>query len=164
MAENNFITQIQVSDSTTYDLNAKYLNGKAVGEYKIDGQSIYNSNDGNISILTKYNVLSSSSLPSSLEPNTKYIFSSNVSSLDFTNINWNNAGYNYCEYIFIFSSGVGGLNFEFPADWYWSSGEDPFIEPNMRYELSVSVINPDNTGNNNIVHAILVPFVKVNNE
>lgn len=163
MAE-NFITQIQVSDST-YNLNATYLKGKAFEDYTIDGQSIYNNGSGNISILTKYNVLSSSSLPSSLEPNTKYIFSSNVSSLDFTNINWNNAGYNYCEYIFIFNSGVNtleeGLNFIFPEDWYWSNGEDPFIEPNMRYELSVSVIN---TGNNNIVHAILVPFVKVNNE
>ena len=169
MAENNFITQIQVNEGE-YFLNATYLNGKAFGDYTIDGQSIFNSNSGDISIFKKCKVISSLSEGTTLEPNTKYIFTSEVESLDFKNINWNNGGYDYCEYIFIFSSISGEISiekFNFPKDWYWSNGEEPFIEPNMRYELSVSVIKDSDSSdsdNNDIVHAILVPFVKVNNE
>lgn len=165
---NGYISQIQVSDSEKYDLNAKYWNDKPFADYKIDGESIYDG--GSISIFKKYIVLSSLSEGTKLEPNTKYIFSSDVTSLDFTkNIDWNNADYNYCEYTFIFNSGENALGEAlviFPKDWYWSNGEEPFIEPNIRYELSVSVINTtDNSDNdNNIVHAILVPFVKVNNK
>jgi hypothetical protein len=159
MAENNSsITQIQVGDST-YDLNATYWNGKTFSDCKIDEQSIYES--GSISIFKKYSVQTSLSSP--LEPNTKYIFSSNVSSLDFTNINWNNAGYNYCEYIFIFKCDEQDDATITESGWYWADGAKPSLESGVRYELSVSVINMDGTGVENIVHAILVPFIQLNN-
>jgi hypothetical protein len=159
---NDFISQIQVSDSEKYYLNAKYWEGKPFKDCKIDGQSIYDS--GDISIFKKYNAIDSLSSIEGLEPNTKYIFTSPVTSekpLSFENINWGNSDYSYCEYAFIFSSGavVTTTDFIFPEDWYWSNGEEPFIEPNMRYELNISVIK--DSGNNNIVHAILVPFVQV---
>jgi hypothetical protein len=156
--ENRSITQIQVGDST-YDLNATYWNGKPFKDYKIDGQSIYDG--GSISIFKKYSVQTSTSLPSPLEPNTKYIFKDPITSLDFTGegFGWGNGDYNYCEYTFIFKCGDDVEITESDDDWYWADGAKPSLESDVRYELSVSVINTDGTGGENIVHAILVPFI-----
>lgn len=159
--ENRSITQIQVGDST-YDLNATYWEGKPFKDCKIDGQSIYDS--GSISIFKKYSKISSLSKgddgKTTLEPNTKYIFTSEVGALDFTTVDWNNTGYDYCEYAFIFKCDEQDDATITESGWYWADGAKPSLESGVRYELSVSVINTDGK---NIVHAILVPFIQLNN-
>lgn len=152
--ENLFISQIQISNKEYY-LNATYLNGEPVNNYTIDGQSIFNSDSGDISIFKKYLQVDETHLfPDTLTPNTKYIFKNSITSLDFTSKNFGNTGYTYCEYTFIFKC---GSNFTIAENgWYWADGVKPPLENGVRYELSVSVIN---TGGGNIVHAILVPFI-----
>jgi hypothetical protein len=162
MEENNItITQIQVGNSTYY-LNATYLNGEPVNNYTIDGQSIFNSNSGDISIFKKYQQVDGGhQFLNTLTPNTKYIFKDPITSLDFTGegFGWGNGDYIYCEYIFIFKCGDDVEITESDDDWYWADGAKPSLESGVRYELSVSVINTDGTGGENIVHAILVPFI-----
>lgn len=87
-----------------------------------------------------------------LTPNTIYNCTSALSDIAVTSFNTTSEGYE--EYMVLFKSG-SATTISLPSDVCWANGEQPEIDADTEYELSVSKRAVDGA---NIFKAILVPF------
>lgn len=87
-----------------------------------------------------------------LTPNTIYNCTSALTDITISSFNTTSEGYE--EYMVLFKSG-SAMTLSLPSDVYWANGENPDIDADAEYELSISKRLVDGA---NIFKAILVPF------
>lgn len=87
-----------------------------------------------------------------ISPNTIYNCTSALSDIAVTSFNTTSEGYE--EYMVLFKSG-SATTISLPSDVCWANGEQPEIDADTEYELSISKRVVDGA---NIFKAILVPF------
>lgn len=75
-----------------------------------------------------------------LKPDTIYNLGSISSNITIPNISEDGEGYKL--YTMMFNVGDNVYDITFPLNWIWQDGEQPEIEANMHYEISV--YNADN--------------------
>lgn len=96
--------------------------------------------------------VSETSVSMAISPNTIYNCTSALSDIAVTSFNTTSEGYE--EYMVLFKSG-SATTISLPSDVCWANGEQPEIDADTEYELSISKRVVDGA---NIFKAILVPF------
>ena len=96
--------------------------------------------------------VSETSVSMAISPNTIYNCTSALSDIAVTSFNTTSEGHE--EYMVLFKSG-NATTISLPSDVCWANGEQPEIDADTEYELSISKRVVDGA---NIFKAILVPF------